>query len=82
MSTHAPRRSEGLIDLSSPRRIHVVGAGGPGMSALALLLHDLGHDVSGSDVKDADAVARLRSRGIPVRIGHDPALVAGVDAVT
>jgi UDP-N-acetylmuramate--alanine ligase len=82
MSTRAPRQSEGLVDLSVPRRIHVVGAGGPGMSALALLLHGLGHTVSGSDVREGDAVAQLRSRGIPVRVGHDPGLVAGADAVT
>lgn len=82
MSTHAPRRSEGLIDLSAPRRVHVVGAGGPGMSALALLLHGLGHSVTGSDVREGEAVVQLRSRGISVRVGHDASLVEGADVVT
>ena len=82
MSTHTPRRSEGLVDLSMPRRIHVVGAGGPGMSAMAMLLKGLGHGVSGSDVREGPAVTQLRSSGIPVQVGHDPGLVAGVDVVT
>lgn len=82
MSTHTPRRSEGLVDLSAPRRIHVVGAGGPGMSAMALLLRGLGHRVSGSDVREGEAVIQLRAAGIPVQVGHDPALVSGADAVT
>ena len=82
MSTHTPRRSEGLVDLSMPRRIHVVGAGGPGMSAMAMLLKGLGHGVSGSDVREGPAVTQLRSSGIPVQVGHDPGLVARVDVVT
>ena len=34
------------IDLSTPQRLHVVGVGGPGMSAIAIVLAGMGHDVS------------------------------------
>ena len=52
------------LDLGQPRRIHIVGIGGAGMSAIALVLRDMGHDVSGSDLKDSPVAERLRSHGI------------------
>lgn len=71
-----------MPDLATRRRLHVVGVGGPGMSALATVLAGMGHAVSGSDVVDGPVVARLRAAGVDVRIGHDPAHAAGCDAVT
>jgi len=47
------------LDLTRPRRIHIVGIGGVGMSAIALLLARMGHTVSGSDLKESVALARL-----------------------
>jgi UDP-N-acetylmuramate--alanine ligase len=70
------------IDLSSTRRIHVVGIGGPGMSAIAQVLLEMGHAVSGSDIVRSAATDRLTRMGVIVSIGHDAALVAGCDAVT
>ncbi len=69
------------IDLSHPRRLHVVGVGGTGMNAVAAVLIGMGHHVTGSDLKESVAVQRVRALGAQVQIGHDPALVAGVDAV-
>lgn len=69
------------IDLSQARRLHVVGVGGTGMNAVASVLIGMGHHVTGSDLKDSVAVQRVRALGADVRIGHDPAFVAGVDAV-
>ncbi|MHC5209764.1 MAG: UDP-N-acetylmuramate--L-alanine ligase [Planctomycetota bacterium] len=54
-----------------PRRIHCVGIGGGGLSALAGLLAERGHEVSGSDTSDAFAVDDLTRRGISVSRGHD-----------
>ncbi|MGA0065068.1 MAG: UDP-N-acetylmuramate--L-alanine ligase [Ilumatobacteraceae bacterium] len=71
-----------LVDLGAARRIHVVGAGGPGMSALAHVLAEMGHGTSGSDVRESATVARLRDAGIPVNVPHDPNVVVGCDAVT
>jgi UDP-N-acetylmuramate--alanine ligase len=70
------------LDLSRAGRYHVVGVGGPGMNAIALVLAGMGHEVSGSDIRDSIVVDRLRAAGVTVTIGHDRALVHGMDAVT
>lgn len=69
------------FDLSAPRRIHVVGAGGTGMSAIAALLAAKGHTVSGSDAKDGPFAQWLRTHGVGVEVGHHGSHVEGVDAV-
>jgi UDP-N-acetylmuramate--alanine ligase len=71
-----------LLDLSSPRRLHVVGVGGPGMSAIAIALAEMGHHVSGSDLRDRPVLDRVRAAGAEVMLGHDRAHVDGCDAVT
>ena len=45
---------------TAPRTIHIVGVGGVGMSAIALLLARMGHRVSGSDIKDCDRARAAR----------------------
>jgi UDP-N-acetylmuramate--alanine ligase len=70
------------LDLSLAHRLHVVGVGGPGMSAVAIALAEMGHVVSGSDLRDDPVLERVRAAGVDVHIGHDRALVRGVDAVT
>ncbi|MGH9183062.1 MAG: UDP-N-acetylmuramate--L-alanine ligase [Acidimicrobiales bacterium] len=70
------------LDLARPRRIHVVGAGGSGMSALATVLAAMGHHVSGSDVVGTARLDRLRDHGIEVWIGHAPERAMGAEVVT
>ncbi|MCU1393022.1 MAG: murC [Ilumatobacteraceae bacterium] len=70
------------IDLGEPKRLHVVGVGGPGMSAIAIVLAEMGHSVSGSDLREKPILDRLRAAGIAVQVEHDRANVHGVDAVT
>jgi UDP-N-acetylmuramate--alanine ligase len=70
------------LDLSVPRRVHVVGAGGAGMSAIAAMLASMGHTVSGCDLKGGGALERLRAHGVEVVIGHDPAHLEGVEVLT
>lgn len=50
--------------------IHFVGIGGIGMSGIAEVLHNLGYEVTGSDIKDSETTKRLRYLGINVFIGH------------
>ena len=69
------------IDLGRPRRVHVVGAGGAGMAAIASVLHSMGHGVTGSDLRESAVTERLRAEGVPVTIGHDAANVAGAEAL-
>ena len=52
------------------RVIHFVGIGGIGMSGIAELLHNLGYEVTGSDLKDSETIKRLRGLGIKVHIVH------------
>lgn len=68
-------------DLRSPRRVHLVGAGGAGMGAIASVLHRMGHHVTGSDLKDGPVAERLRADGIEITIGHDAANVGDAELV-
>ncbi len=70
------------IDLSVPQRIHVVGAGGAGMSAIATVLAAMGHEVTGSDLKASSTLLRLQGSGLTVHVGHDPSHVNGATALT
>ncbi|MGH7681581.1 MAG: UDP-N-acetylmuramate--L-alanine ligase, partial [Candidatus Eiseniibacteriota bacterium] len=63
------------------RRIHLVGIGGSGMSGIAEVLLNLGYEVSGSDLKEGDVVARLRSLGARVTATHEAGHVEGADVV-
>jgi UDP-N-acetylmuramate--alanine ligase len=76
------QRPEVPLDLSTHGRFHVVGAGGPGMSALALVLAEMGHQVTGSDVRESLVLDRLRAGGVPINVPHDRSVVDGSDAVT
>jgi len=63
------------------RRLHFVGIGGSGMSGIAELMANLGYEVTGSDLKEGDTIARLRRLGIEVFIGHRAEQAADADAV-
>jgi UDP-N-acetylmuramate--alanine ligase len=63
------------------RRIHFVGIGGVGMSGIALLLHNLGFEVSGSDIKESGITRKLAELGIGVKIGHQADNCLGADVL-
>jgi UDP-N-acetylmuramate--alanine ligase len=52
------------------------------MSAIALALAQMGHNVSGVDIRERHVLDRLRAAGVIVHIGHDRSHVVGCDAVT
>ncbi len=81
-STATVAPPEAPIDLSTPKRLHVIGAAGPGMSAIALALAQMGHNVSGVDLRERQVLDRLRAAGVHVHIGHQRSHVVGCDAVT
>ncbi|MDP9227204.1 MAG: UDP-N-acetylmuramate--L-alanine ligase [Actinomycetota bacterium] len=66
---------------SPPATVHFVGISGAGMSAIAKVLLERGFTISGSDLKKSRASLLLEAMGARVHVGHDPALVGGVDAV-
>jgi UDP-N-acetylmuramate--alanine ligase len=66
----------------SSRRLHFVGIGGAGMSGLALVAHELGAQVTGSDRAESTYTERLRERGIEPIVGHAAGNVpAGAEVV-
>lgn len=58
-----------------PPRVHILGVGGAGMSALAKILTGLGHHVTGSDLRGGASVAALADLGLDVWEGHRPEAV-------
>ncbi|MGC8863765.1 MAG: Mur ligase domain-containing protein, partial [Armatimonadota bacterium] len=63
------------------KHYHLIGIGGVSMSAIALLLRDAGHLVTGSDRQSSEIVRRLQESGIKVAIGHDARNVKPADVV-
>ena len=70
-----------MIDLCSAARVHLLGVGGAGMSAIAVVLRGLGCQVSGSDSVDTPVLDRLREIGVDVSVGHDASQISGADIV-
>lgn len=69
------------IDLSAPSEIHLIGAGGAGMNGIGAVLCEMGHRVTGSDIRESAGVTRLRALGVQVAIGHSPANVTASQLV-
>lgn len=67
--------------LKDSKRIHFIGIGGYGMSALARVLLDLGYQVSGSDQKQSRITDRLALEGAVIYLCHDAKYLNGVETV-
>lgn len=63
------------------KHIHLIGIGGTGLSAIARLLKESGHTVTGSDMQPSPFVDDLREIDITVYIGHKAEQVAGAELV-
>ncbi len=70
-----------IITAGPPRRIHLIGVAGSGMSGLAGLLLALGHRVSGSDKVDTAEVRRLQGEGLHFQSPHQAQVVHDADIV-
>lgn len=70
-----------MSDFASYKRIHCLGIGGIGLSAVAEILADNGHIVSGTDLKASDVTRHLESVGMKIYYKHEPENVEGVDAI-
>ena len=66
---------EDIPSASSFSAVHFIGIGGAGMSGIALVLHQRGCQVTGSDVKVSRYVRDLEDEGITVHVGHDAATI-------
>lgn len=63
------------------QHVHFIGIGGIGMSGIAEILLNLGHRVSGSDLKRSAITDRLASLGATIFEGHFTSNIAGADVV-
>src|SRR5438128_1068713 len=63
----------------SQMRVHLMGAGGAGVSALARVFLARGDDVSGCDLKESETTAELEEAGVKILVGHNPEHVLGQD---
>ena len=62
-------------------KIHFIGIGGIGMSAIAEIMHDLGYLIQGSDNKESENTQRLQKKGLKVFIGHKSENINSVSSV-
>jgi len=67
--------------LQQYKKFYLIGIGGAGMSAIAIVLNGMGYHVSGSDIKESRYTNLLKNEGMLVNIGHDRKNVEGWDAV-
>ena len=58
--------------LDGKTKLHFVGIGGSGMFPLVQILHEVGYEITGSDVNEGDIIDRERKLGIPISMGHKP----------
>ncbi len=63
------------------KRVHLIGIGGTGLSAIARVLLESGYTVSGSDRALSPLAHSLEAAGARVFIGHKAENVAGADLV-
>ena len=54
------------------KKIHFIGIGGIGMSAIAKVLLNDGVEITGSDLGEGGNVQTLRKMGVEITKGHSP----------
>jgi UDP-N-acetylmuramate--alanine ligase len=59
-----------IKELEGVERVHLMGVGGAGMSALALLLNGMGFHVDGCDLSLSEYMPALEEEGILCSLGH------------
>ncbi|PUA80553.1 UDP-N-acetylmuramate--L-alanine ligase [Nocardioides currus] len=62
-------------------RVHFIGIGGAGLSAIARIMARSGVEVSGSDDQDTPFLPALRELGVTCHLGYSADHVAGADTV-
>ena len=63
------------------RKVHFIGIGGIGISAIARFLHEKGHKISGSDIKESKTTLELKDEGIEVITPHCKEAIKDQDLV-
>jgi UDP-N-acetylmuramate--alanine ligase len=63
------------------KKVHLIGIGGTGLSAIARVLLESGYTVSGSDRQDSPVMKHLDRLGAQIFIGHQAENIGQVDLV-
>lgn len=69
------------IDLDKSQKIHFIGVGGIGMSAIAKILLEKKYNISGSDLKESINTIRLKDLGATIFYEHDASNIRDADLV-
>jgi UDP-N-acetylmuramate--alanine ligase len=70
-----------LLPADALGRVHFIGIGGAGLSAIARIMAQQGVPVSGSDDQDTPFLPALREVGVTCHLGYDPAHLGDADTV-
>src|SRR5512146_488285 len=62
-------------------RVHLIGIGGTGLSAIARILLETGYTVSGSDRAESPFTQELRAAGARIEIGHRAENINAADLI-
>lgn len=63
------------------KKVHFIGIGGIGISAIARFLHEKNYEISGSDIKESDTIKELRNIGIKINTPHSKEAITDQDIV-
>ena len=69
------------VSRSRIHKIHFIGIGGSGMSGIAEVLHNLGYQISGSDLQQNNITDRLSKMGCKISHQHHAKNISDVQAV-
>src|SRR3546814_7340794 len=59
-----------MVNLPDYKKIHCIGIGGIGLSAIAEILMSRGYQVSGSDMRESEMTEKLMKDGADIFLGH------------
>ena len=70
-----------MIKLPDYKKIHCIGIGGIGLSAIAEILLSRGYEVSGSDMRESEMTEKLIENGANIYLGHREKNVEGAELI-
>lgn len=59
------------MDFNNLKKIHFVGIGGIGTSAIAKMFLKQGKTITGSDLSNSEIIEELKKRGMKIKLGHN-----------
>src|SRR5437588_11536406 len=79
---HGYSSSHGSVEVLKDARLHLMGIGGQGISAVAQMALQEGARISGCDQTASATTTMLAQKGVPIEIGHRPKHLPQADALS